>query len=93
MKDHSSQLVYSGLTCRIVAEQASSYLEDQLPPFTRIRVRLHVRSCAHCRAYVAQIGLISSALRSLPRLYISPLNRLRLRQEFAARHAKKIAHP
>jgi hypothetical protein len=32
---------------------------------------------------VAQIGLVSSTLRNLPRLYPSPVNRLRLRQRFA----------
>lgn len=87
MKDHPSQWIHSGLTCRYVAERASHYLEDRLPLLTKIRVGLHVASCAHCRAYVAQIGLVSSALRSLPRFYPSPVNRLRLRRQFAASHA------
>ena len=87
MKDHPSQWIYSGRTCRNVAERASHYLEDRLSLFTKIRVELHLASCAHCRAYVAQIGLISSALRSLPRFYPSPVNRLRLRRQFAASHA------
>jgi hypothetical protein len=34
-----------------------------------------------------QIDLVSSALRSLPKLYPSPLNRLRLSERFAVRHA------
>jgi predicted anti-sigma-YlaC factor YlaD len=87
MKDHPSQWIHSGLTCRDVAEWATDYLEDRLPALTTIRIGLHLTSCADCRSYVMQIGLVSSALRSLPKVYPSPLNRLCLRQRFAARHA------
>jgi len=89
MKDHPSQWIHSGLTCRDVAELASHYIENRLPLSTKILVGLHLASCAHCRAYVKQIDLVSSALRirSVPKLYPSPVNRLRLRERFAARHA------
>ena len=87
MKDHPSQWIHSGLTCRDVTDRASEYLDDRLPILTKVRVGLHLASCAHCRAYMKQIDLVSSALRSLPKLYPSPLNRLRLRQRFAASHA------
>jgi anti-sigma factor RsiW len=87
MKDHPSQWIHSGLTCRDVAEWATDYLEDRLPALTAIRIGLHVTSCAHCRAYVKQIDLVSSALRRLPKLYPSPVNRLRLSERFAGRHA------
>jgi len=91
MKDHPSQWLDSGLTCRDVAERATNYLEDRLPVFTKIRVGLHLASCARCRSYVVQIGRVSSALRGFPKLYPSPVNRLRLRQGFAARHANLMA--
>ena len=87
MKDHPSQWIPSGLTCRDVTDRASEYLDDRLPILTKVRVRLHLASCAHCRAYMKQIDLVSSALRSLPMLYPSPLNRLCLSKRFAARHA------
>lgn len=87
MKDHPSQRIHSGLTCRELAERASHYLDDQLPLSSKIRVGWHLASCSHCRAYVKQIDLVSSALKSLPKLHPSPINRLRLRQQFAARHA------
>jgi predicted anti-sigma-YlaC factor YlaD len=87
MKDHPSQWIHSGLTCRDVAEWATDYLEDRLPALTTIRIGLHLTSCADCRSYVMQIGLVSSALRSLPKLYPSPVNRLRLSERFAGRHA------
>jgi predicted anti-sigma-YlaC factor YlaD len=89
MKDHPSQWIRSRLTCCDVSDRASEYLDDRLPILTKVRVGLHLASCAHCRAYVKQIDLVSSALRirSVPKLYPSPVNRLRLSQRFAARHA------
>lgn len=89
MKDHPSQWIRSGLTCCDVSDRASEYLDDRLPILTKVRVGLHLASCAHCRAYVKQIDIVSSALRirSVPKLYPSPVNRLRLRERFAARHA------
>ena len=87
MKDHPSQWIHSGLTCRDLTGRASEFLDDRLPILTKVRVGLHLASCAHCRAYVKQIELVSSTIRSLPKLYPSPLNRLHLRQRFAARHA------
>ena len=88
MKEHSSQWIQSGLICRDVTERVSKYLDGCIPLPTKVRVDLHLASCTHCRAYVQQIDLVSSALKSLPKLYPSPANRFRLRQRFAARHAE-----
>ena len=90
MKEHpsQSQWIHSGLTCRDVAERATDYLEDRVPSLTAIRIGLHLTSCAGCRTYVKQVDLVSSVLRSLPKLYPSPVNRLRLRQQFAAHHGQ-----
>lgn len=87
MNDHPSPWIRSGLTCCNVTGRASEYLDGRLPVLTKVWVGLHLVSCAHCRTYMKQIDLVSSALRSLPKLYPSPLNRLRLRERFAARHA------
>ena len=89
MKDHPSQWIRSELTCCDVSDRASEYLDDRLPILTKVRVGLHLASCAHCRTYMKQIDLVSSALRirSVPKLYPLPLNRLHLRERFAARHA------
>jgi anti-sigma factor RsiW len=86
MKDQPSQWTRTGLSCREVTDRASEYLDDRLLSLTKIQVVLHLVSCAHCRAYVKQIDLISAALRSLPTLSPSTVNRLRLRRRFAARH-------
>jgi anti-sigma factor RsiW len=87
MNDHPSQWVPSGLTCRDVTDRVSEYLDDHLPILTKDRVGLHLASCTHCRTYLKQIDLVSSALRSLPKLHPSPFNRLRLSERVAARHA------
>jgi predicted anti-sigma-YlaC factor YlaD len=86
MKDHPSQWIRSGLTCCDVTDRACEYLDDHLPILTKVLVGLHLSSCAGCRAYMQQIDLVSSALRSLPKLYPSPVNRIRLRWQFAAQN-------
>lgn len=93
MKDHPSQGIHRELTCRDVTDRASEYLDGRLLSLTKIQIVLHLASCAYCRVYVKQIDLISSALRSLPTLPPSTVNRLRLRQQFAARHTRWSARP
>jgi predicted anti-sigma-YlaC factor YlaD len=70
MKDHPSQWINSGLTCRDVARNASDYDEDRLPVFTKIRIGLHLASCADCRAYARQMALVRDALGRLPKIYL-----------------------
>ena len=91
MKDHPSQWIASGLTCRDVTDRTSDYLDEQLPILTKVRVGLHLASCAHCRAYVKQIALVRDVLSLFPRRYPSPINRLRLRLAFAARFPRQAA--
>jgi anti-sigma factor RsiW len=91
MKDHPSQWIHTGLTCRDVAEWATDYLEDQLPASTTIRMSFHLAFCADCRAYVRQIGLVSSVIRSLPKLFPAPVNRLHLRRQFVAYHGQSVS--
>jgi hypothetical protein len=86
MKDNPSKWIHSGLTCRDVAALASEYLDNRLDSLTNVRIGVHLASCASCCMYVGQIRFVSSALRNLPTLQPSALNRLRLRQRFAARH-------
>ena len=88
MNDHPSPWTHSGLTCRELAERASQYLDHRLPLSIKVRVVLHLALCAGCRAYVKQISLVSSALRNLPKRYPSPINCLRLRQQFAVRYGQ-----
>jgi len=87
MKVLPSQWTHGDLTCREVTERASEYLDDSLSTLTKVRVGVHLASCIHCCTYVQQIDLVPSALSSLPKLYPPSVIRLRLRQQFAARHA------
>jgi predicted anti-sigma-YlaC factor YlaD len=84
MKDHPSQWIHSGLTCRDVAERATEYLDNHLPILTKVPVGLHLASCADCRAYLKQIALVSEVLGCLPKLYPRTINRLR--RHFSALH-------
>ena len=87
MKDHPAPWIHSGLSCREVTDRASEYLDGNISILTKVRVGLHLASCTHCRTYVQQIDLLSSALGSLPKLYPSPINRLRLSRQFATRYS------
>lgn len=91
MKDYPSQWTHSGLTCRDVADRASEYLDDRIPILTKAQVGLHLAFCPHCRAYVKQIDLVSSALRGLPRIYPTPVNRLRLCRQFAVHQGQSVS--
>lgn len=87
MKNHPAPWVHTGVTCHEVTDCASEYLDDNISILTKVRVGLHLVSCIHCRTYVQQIDLVSTALGNLPKLYPSPTNHLRLKQQFAARLA------
>lgn len=93
MKHDPSQWIHSGLTCRDVAALATEYLDNRLAIFINLRFGWHLASCKSCRMYVAQIRLVSSALRNLPTLHPSALNRPRLRQRFAGATATKALFP
>jgi predicted anti-sigma-YlaC factor YlaD len=90
MKDHTSQWIQTGLVCRSVAGLASEYLDDCLPMLTKVRVGLHLASCAGCRTYMKQMALLCEAAAGLPKQYPSPITRLRLRQHFACCHLSSL---
>lgn len=87
MKDHPSQWIASSLTCHEVTALVSDYLDGRLALISKVRVGLHLASCAHCRAYVKQIRLVQETLALFPKQPPLPINRLRLRQQFAASHS------
>lgn len=88
MKDHPSQWIRSGLTCRDLTGLVSKYLDDRLQILTKIRIGLHLASCADCRTYVSHIMLVRDTLTCLPRSAPSPINRLRLHRQFSARYGQ-----
>ena len=57
----------TGMPCRELAELVTAYLDDALPPAERARCDEHLRTCAGCRAYLAQMELVVGALGELRR--------------------------
>src|SRR5215471_18023078 len=49
------------LSCKELSEKASDYLEGELSAWTRMKIRLHVFLCEHCRRYLHQLRLAVDA--------------------------------
>jgi anti-sigma factor RsiW len=43
------------LTCREIVQMITEYLEDTMPPDTRLRFERHVAICPACRGFLAQM--------------------------------------
>ena len=43
------------LSCKEITENANKYLEKDLPLFTRLKVKMHLKMCIHCQRYVEQL--------------------------------------
>ncbi len=54
------------LTCRQITELVTDYAEGHLRFQDRLRFRLHIVLCSHCRAYVRQLETTAQALGRLP---------------------------
>jgi hypothetical protein len=55
------------MPCQELQELATAYLDGALPAADRARCGEHLRTCAGCRAYLAQMELVVSALGELRR--------------------------
>ena len=60
------------LTCQELTELVTDYLEHRQSPLDRLRFRLHLGMCRHCRAYLEQIRQTIRALGTLPAEEIPP---------------------
>jgi uncharacterized membrane protein len=54
------------LTCCDVTELVTSYLEERLPFWQRVRFRLHTGLCRDCRQYIRQVRRTIHLLGALP---------------------------
>lgn len=54
------------LSCKEVTELATDYLEGDLAWRERVRVRLHLWMCRHCRRYLDQMRKVIELLERLP---------------------------
>ena len=50
------------LSCKDITEKASEYLDQELPFFTRLKVKIHLRMCQNCDRYVKQLQITIRAL-------------------------------
>ena len=55
------------LSCKDITENANQYLDRELPFFTRLKVKIHLRMCQHCDRYVKQLQTTIRALGKMNR--------------------------
>jgi len=53
------------LSCKDITEKANSYLDKELPFYTRMQVKLHLMMCVHCQRYVHQLRATINVLGKL----------------------------
>jgi anti-sigma factor RsiW len=84
-------MIHEPMSCQMLVELVTDWLEGQLPEPTRSEVELHVATCAGCIAYVEQMRLTVATLGQLESIEtIEPTDdstRDRLLAVFRARHA------
>ena len=85
MARDSSEQAAPDITCREVAEWTSAYLDEHVDDGSKVRMALHLATCAGCEAYVKQIASVRDVLGLLPESVAEPAQRDRLRQAFSAR--------
>lgn len=54
------------LTCQQLTELVTDYLENRLSFMNRVRFRVHLGMCRHCRAYLSQMKHTIRTLGKLP---------------------------
>lgn len=52
------------LSCRMLVEEATEWLEGGLDPDRRVEIELHLVTCVGCTAYVEQLRQTSQVLAS-----------------------------
>ena len=52
-------------SCQEVAEQASQYLDGQLTPGQRIKMRIHLMMCHQCRKFMGQFDVTVDTIKKL----------------------------
>ena len=54
------------LTCMDITELITNYLEGRLSLMDRIRFRMHIMMCRHCREYLNQMKITIRTVGKLP---------------------------
>ena len=53
------------LTCKDITNLASDYIDKNLPPFAKMKVKLHLFMCHRCRNFINQLNMTVNALKNL----------------------------
>lgn len=85
MVHDSSEPIVPNITCREVVEWTSAYLDEHVDDASKVRMALHLATCAGCATYAKQIASIRDLLGLLPGAGAEPAQRDRLRLAFSAR--------
>jgi predicted anti-sigma-YlaC factor YlaD len=54
-------------SCKDVTEHASRHLDGECGVLQRLKIRLHLLICVHCRRYLAQLRVTAGLMRQLTR--------------------------
>jgi predicted anti-sigma-YlaC factor YlaD len=54
------------LTCRDITELVTDYVEGRMALWTRVRFRMHLGMCKHCRAYLRQVRTTVAVTGAMP---------------------------
>ncbi len=70
------------LTCKELVELVTDYLDEALPPPERARFETHLKGCANCTAYFAQMRQTIRMTGKLTEEALSPMAKDELLQIF-----------
>ncbi len=73
------------ITCREVAAWTSAYLDEHMADSSKVRMALHLATCAGCQTYVQQIRAVRELLKALPAQDPEFSHRERLLKAFTGR--------
>lgn len=54
------------LTCQEINALVTAYMEGEMPFMQRLRFRMHVSMCRHCRAFLRQVRATRKLAGALP---------------------------
>lgn len=56
------------LSCKELTEQASDYLDKQLPLSKKLQLKMHLLLCHHCRRYLKQLRTTIHVVKMRPKI-------------------------
>lgn len=53
------------INCKEVSEDASNYIDGNLPLMKRLSIKLHIFICVRCRQYIEQLSSTATAVAAV----------------------------